>query len=245
MNDKETNLDRVPLTPDQKVVAMKAAKDLLHGASYVYELLDNDSLNVEMRDNMCGLLDHYVQDLCEPLGYASAAAQRIEEKHAEIRKLNTRIHELERQLGEAAPIDTVPKLLTNLRDGVSDWWKEQGFGWIHDFTYGPYGTAHIKFSFSFDHIFSMSSTPVTDKASKEDSRNDLEKQGYVFVVDEREHRLMDCDTNRILLMYLLTKQFPSITVRYWENRHVHKSDLFALWSIVAVVREIKDLVIKA
>lgn len=241
MNDKEPNFDRVSLTPDQKVVTLKGAKDLVHGASYIYEMVENDTLTVEMRDNMCSLLDHYLKELCEPIGYASQAAARIEEKHADIRKLNGRIHELERKLGEAAPIDTVPNLLRNLHDSIGKWWKNEGFGWIHEYEYGPYGTVHLKFSFSFDRIFSMSNTPVSDKKTKEDERNDLEKQGYIFVIDESEHRLMDCDTNRILLQHLLTKRFPSITIRYWENRHVHKSDLFALWGIKAVIQDIKDL----
>jgi hypothetical protein len=232
----------VALDPDQKVVVMKAAKDLMHGASYIYEMVENDNLTIEMRDSMCNLMDHYTKAICDPLGYASQAAARIEEKHAEIRSLNGKIHELERQLGEAAPIDTVPKLLTNLRDGVDAWWDEQGFGYVFEFEYGPYGTVSLKFSFSFDHTFSMSRTPVSDKKFKADKRNDLEKQGYVFVVDEHEHRLMDCDTNRILFMHLLTQRFPSITIRYWENRHVHKSELFALWGIKVVIRNIKDLV---
>ena len=243
MDIKEPYLSIVVLTPDQKVVAMKAAKELVHGAGYVYEMVENDALTVEMRDGMCNLLDHYIKELCEPVGYASQAAARIEEKHADIRRLNGRIHELERQLGEAAPIDTVPNLLRNLKDVVDEWWKGQGFGWIFELQYSPYGSVNLKFSFSFDHVFSMSNTPVSDKKTKTDKRNNLEKQGYIFLVDESEHRLMDCDTNRILSQCLLTKRFPSITIRYWENRHVHKSDKFALWGIHAVIQDIKDLAV--
>lgn|GEM_PF-1668084 len=241
MDDEKALLAKVALTPDQKAVAIKVAKNLVHGASYIYEMVETDTLTVEMRDNMCSLLDHYTKEICEPLGYASAAAQRIEEKHSEIRKLNGKIHELERQLGEAAPIDTVPKLLQNLKDVVDEWWKKAGMGYIFDFQYNPYGSVNLKFSFSFDHILSMSSTPVSDKKTKVDKRNDIEKQGYIFVVDEREYRLMDCDTNRILLQNLLTERFPSITIYYWENRHVHKCSEFALWGIKAVIRDIKDL----
>jgi len=236
-------LGKVTLTPDEKVVAMKAAKDLIHGSSYIYEMVENDTLTVEMRDNMCSLIDHYTKEICVQLGYDSEAAQRIEERHAEIRKLNGKIHELERQLGEAAPIDTLPKLLQNLKDAVDEWWEKAGMGYIFDFQYSPYGSVNLKFSFSFDHNFSMSSTPVSDKKTKVAQRNDLEKQGYIFVVDEREHRLMDCDSNRILLQNLLTERFPSITIRYWENRHVHKSSGFSLWGIKAVIQNIKDLAI--
>jgi hypothetical protein len=240
---KEPDPSIVALTPDQKAVAMKAAKELIHGASYVYEMIENDALSVEMRDCMCNLLDHYTKEICEPLGYASEAAARIEEKSAKIRELNGRIRELGRQLGEAAPIDTVPNLLRNLRDNVDDWWKKADMGHIFEFQYGPYGTVDLKFGFSFDRTFSMSSTPVSDKKSKTDKRNDLEKQGYIFVIDESEHRLTDCEKNRNLLQNLLTERFPSITIRYWENRHVHKSSAFALWGIHAVIQDIKDLAI--
>ena len=238
---KEKDQSRVTLNPDQKVVAMKAANDLIHGASYVRGMVEDDVLSVEMRDNLCSLMDHYLKELCEPVGYASQAAARIEEKHADIRRLNGRIHELERQLGEAVPVDTVPHMLRSLKDVVDEWWEKAGMGHVFEFQYSPYGSVNLKFSFSFDHIFSMSNTPVSDKKSKADKRNDLEKQGYLFVTDESEHRLMDCDTNRILLQSLLTKRFPSITIRYWENRHVHKSDKFALWGIHAVIQYMRDL----
>lgn len=239
--NKKEDLSKVVLNPDQKAIALKAAKDLMHGASYVHEMVENDELCVEMRNNMCYLLDHYTKEICEPLGYASEAAQRIEEKHADIRMLNGYIRELERQLGEAAPIDTVPRLLHNLKETIDNWWEEQGFGWIRDLNFGPYGTVHLKFSFSFDHIFSMSKTPVTDKESKQDKRKGLEILGYIFIVDERDYRLVDCDTNRILLMNLLTKRFPSIDIYYWENRHIRKSNKFSLWGINAVIQDIKDL----
>ena len=239
--NKEKDLSEVVLNPDQKAIALKAAKDLIHGASYIHEMVEAGELCVEMRNNMCYLLDHYTKEICEPLGYASAAAQRIEEKHADIRKLNGRIRELEQQLGEAAPIDTVPKLLHNLKETIDDWWKAQGFGWIRDLNFGPYGTVHLKFSFLFDHIFSMSKTPVSDKESEQDKRKDLEMLGYIFIVEERDYRLVDCDANRTLLMDLLTKRFPSIDIFYWENRRVRKRDQFSLWGINAVIQDIKDL----
>jgi hypothetical protein len=237
----ESDQKVVVLNADQKVSAVKAASDILHAVAFIKEMVSKETLTEEMRDTMCGLLDHYIVEFCEPLGFYSKASERIEAQHAEIRELNGKIHELERQLGKAAPIDTVPNLLRNLRDGVSDWWVEQGFGWIRKFTYGPYGSVQAEFSFSFDHVFTGSKTPVSDKKAKESTIELLEKQGFIFVVDERDHRLLDCDMNRKLLMDLLTVRFPSIQIQYWENRSVRKTNNFALWGINAVIMEIRDL----
>ena len=236
--------DRSPvvLTADQKIIALKGAKDLIHAASYIHEMVEADALPTDMRNNMCGLLDHYLKELTVPLGYASEAAQRLEERHAEVRSLNGHIRELERQLGEAAPIDLVPNFLSNLRDNISNWWQEAGFGWIHDFSFTPFGSAIGKFSFNFDRIFSGSDTPSADKQAKKDNVIALQKQGYILVLDDRETRLLDCDVNRALLHALLKERFPSIQIRYWENRHVHKSDQFSLWGIQFVIQNIRDLV---
>jgi len=235
----------VVLNDDQKAIAMKATKELIHGASFIHEMVKGGKLTIEMRNTMCGLLDHYTKEICEPLGYSSEAAQRIEENHAEIRKLNGKIHKLEHQLGEAAPIDTVPNLLRNLFDDVSDWWKNKGMGWIHELNYGPYGNVNLHFSFAFDHIFTGSKTPVSDKKSNDDNIASLKEQGFIFVVDERDHRLLDCDKNRELLMRLLTTRFPSIQIEFWKNRSVYQSDKFALWGIEATIRNIHDLAAKA
>ncbi len=242
---KELDPTILTLSDDQKIVALKGIKDMHHGLSYVHEMIESDTLSIGMRDNMCSLLDHYLKELAEPIGYASQAAARIEEQHAKVRKLNGRIHELERQLGEAMPIDMIPNTLRNLRDGIASWWGNQMSGsHIFDFDYGPYGTVDIKFSFSFDRISSWSKSPTTDKTKKVQAREDLENQGYIFVQDESEHRLLDCDKNRELLFALLKETFPSITIRYWENRSVHRKDhLFTLWGIHATIREISDLVV--
>ncbi len=231
----------VQINEDQKVVAIKAVTDIIHAVAYIKEMLENNNLSEEMRDNMCGLLDHYVAGICEPLEYNSKARERLEAQHAEIRQLNGKIHELERQLGEAAPIDTVPKLLHNLHDMIVDWWEELGFGWISDLNFGHYGTVHCKFGFSFDHVFTGTKTPVSDKEAKKNNIERLKEQGFIFVIDERDHRLMDCDKNRELLSSLLIERFPSISIQYWENWSVHKSGKFVLRGIHATIREIRDL----
>jgi hypothetical protein len=90
-------------------------------------------------------------------------------------------------------------------------------------------------------VFTGSKTPVSDKKAKESTIELLEKRGFIFVVDERDHRLLDCDMNRKLLMDLLTVRFPSIQIQYWENRSVRKTNNFALWGINAAIMEIRDL----
>jgi hypothetical protein len=231
----------VQINEDQKVVTIKAASDIIHAGAYIKEMVENNTLSEEMRDNLCGLLDHYVAGICEPLGYNSKAKERLEAQHAEIRQLNNKIHELERQLGNAAPIDTVPKLLQNLDDSMRKWWDEIGFGWIREFFFWPHGTVDCNFGFSFNRGITWSKTPASDKEANKNNIERLKKQGFIFVIHERNHLLMDCDNNRELLINLLTERFPSIRIRFWENQSVFEGNKFVLSGIHTTIQEIHDL----
>ena len=159
-----------------------------------------------------------------------------------------RIHELEKQMGEQGDIDIVPHILADLSDKIRSFWKKDGFGHVSEIHFTNYGHCNIKFSGMLfpDHQMIGSETPESDKISSAKWIQNLKDRGFKLVKESeqsrREEYVIDNDHNRVLIIDLITKRFPSVTVMGFENHVRYRSkNIFTISDIKVFIRILADI----
>ena len=227
------------LTPDTVAVVSKTIKDTSLALSALQQLLTKEDLDADYAKTLLGLVELNMADVSERIGVPTETQAEIEERFALISAANLRIDELERQLGEAAQIDSVIFGIKLLEEKFRHWWKTQGFGHTSKFSIDLYGVkATLSGSLSGNLSSIFSDTPVSDKENKMSLLNSLVEQGYVLSgidnKDKREVELIDCDKNRELITRLISDQFPSAVICSISN--------FSRQNGILLIRDIEEMI---
>lgn len=231
------------LSPDAQVVAMRNVGTLVEAAHHLHEQIKTGQLTEEMRGTLLGLCEFSLVDVCKVLGYKADLAAELEQRHGEIRAANIRIRELEQQLGSSRSTDGLKELVQRLRENVCRWWKQDGFGQVHDFSLGGYGACKVELScMLFGPDDRHGDTPVT---ARQRYAEWLAALPYDLYQDPREHEpdLLDTPRNRTLLVELITSRFPSARITAWRNRPANRqgNDSWELFQIDVYVHDHSDL----
>ncbi|TCZ76157.1 hypothetical protein E0485_15070 [Paenibacillus albiflavus] len=237
----------IVLNDDEKAKFLKSTKDLFFAVKQIHEWVESDSLTEEMAGILPSLIEGHFCDISKQLNYESALTKEKEERHLQIRNANQRIRELEKQLGEAKPLDGLPEQLKHLASTVSNWWNKHGFHHVSDEEFTEYGHYKARFCFMLDHISMFSETPVTDKISKKDRLKQLAAEGYEIVYNKygRSPELLDNDNNRSRVIKLIQSRFPSAVVFKTRNHFDRSEGYFTIRDMEVYIYDLKDIVREA
>jgi len=208
------------LTEDQQAVAQKKIRDL-HGATgTIFSLLkDGRPVDAELATNCVKVAEFNLSDLCKALGIETFSAAEREKRYADLRAANIKIRDLEAQLGATLSPEATQHAIKNIAERLNTWWKQEGFGYVHELNFGAYGVCHGEFSLSLrgNSLLFGSDTPITDKKTKAEWLDSLRERGFELVKDDREWAMRDCDVNRQALLDLVTMRLPSAKVFKFAN----------------------------
>ncbi|WP_321810121.1 hypothetical protein [Burkholderia sp. BCC1985] len=232
------------LSADQQAVARKKISDMHHAVATILSVLkDSAEIDVELATNCIKVAEFNLADLCKALGVETFSAKEREQRYADLRAANMRIHDLETQLGSTVAPEAVQNAIKNIAQHLNKWWRSDGFGYVHDLEFGAYGVCRGKFSRSLNGTFRLldSDTPVSDKKNKAAWLDSLRERGFDLIQDDREWALSDCDSNRAALIDLITKNIPSAKVFKFENVNRWRASGFVLTHAEVYIHKIDEI----
>jgi len=231
----------VILNEDEKVIALRRLSEIYNTTGEIYNQIKNNELTEEMKNLLLGLIESYTSEASKVLKYDSQASAKIEERHADIRRANQKIHELEKKLAENTQVDGLKELLYAMHSALYKWWGKQGFNLVTDDEFGGYGYKG-RFCLDTHHISFVSTRPVTEKKEHKSRLEQMIEEGYEFTEEDRkDYVLLDTPKNRELITKLVKDKFPSIEISRWENWRLHKKEGFKLRSFEAYIRNFEEL----
>lgn len=162
------------------------------------------------------LLENYLAKLSKLTGYDGMIAKEQEQKYAEIRAANLKIHELESLLGSQVSANAVAAGMQHWENVFRAWYEASGFHYA-DIKMNPYV---IRADFSDE----LTNEPKTRRLA---TKEILEKiTGHVhFITDDSswdiEHdrfhsNLLDTNKNKQNIIQLFTRTFPNSTIHEFK-----------------------------
>lgn len=240
--------NKVVLNDDHKAVLLKTLKDLHFANAQLHEWVSKDELTEEMSTTLPSLIESYFSEVAKVLNYESHLQAEKEQRYQEIRKANQTIRELKEKLGSNKPVDGLAEQLQYLNHTVNDWWKKEGFNHVGDEVFYPYGGFRGRFCFMLDsrYFHSTSETPASDERDTKEHIHHLREIGFEFADFEEGRseklRLIDNQTNRVLLTKMLKDRFPSIEITSFDNRRSYSNrDIFVIRHVDAIIRNLADI----
>lgn len=239
--ERRASENPVVLTADQRAVALRELAKTALLVKTVHEHITAGSLTDGFTAVALGLLEHQVQDLSKVTGVPCVSAAEVEQRYAELRNANNRVHELEKQLGSAGATVDIKHVVAHYSTLVRDWWQRDGMGYVAEFKFGQYGALELVLSGSvMPPGRYMSDTPETDKLTEAQWLEGLRSKGFVFHQEGgRETALTDCPQTRDALDALLSVM-PSAKVRKIESTR-GRTGQFSIRSIEVLVVEPKEV----
>lgn len=242
MEDKE----KIILNEDDKAVCLNALKELNGQLSFMYQLIQEDRLDENTRDTLSSLFEYSMTDISEKTGYDSLSAKVLDEKYKAIREANVKIRELERKIGSEDLTDKIEEQISYLIGLVDKWWDIEGFQYIRDISFRKYGMLEAELGFSFMGFSSRySDKPVTAKIKYQTWIEELEERGFNIISGKRRDSiLVDCESNRELLISMIKNRFPSVEILQFENYNASRkrgSELFEIRGLKILIRDIRDV----
>lgn len=239
--ERRASENPVVLTADQRAVALRELGKTALLVKAVHEHIAAGSLTDGFTAVALGLLEHQVQDLSKVTGVPCVSAAEVEQRYAELRNANNRVHELEKQLGSAGANIDIKHVVAHYSTLVREWWQRDGLGYVSEFNFGQYGSLELVLSGA---VMApgryMSDTPETDKQTQAQWLDGLRSRGFVFHEDGgREQSLTDCAQTRDALDKLVSAM-PSAKVRKIESVR-GRSGEFAIRSIEVLIVQPKDV----
>ena len=135
MKERELSINRsddptlVSLDKKEKKELLKEVKDGYHAYSELYNRLENDNLDIGMKNILCSLAETHTVKMIDMLGHKSELAKEYNQRFEDIRATNIQNRELRKQLGEKASPEDVRECLKNIDDNIRKWWKKNGLGY--------------------------------------------------------------------------------------------------------------------
>lgn len=241
-----SNNERIQLNQDDKEVCVKTLKDTYFAVKQLHDLVVADKLNEQMKETVPQLIEYHMANVSKILGFDSVSAKKVEEKHAEIRKANEKIRELEQKIASDNPIEGLKEQLENLSKLFQRWWRTDGFGYVKEMRFTQYGRFEAELGISFSRFSSLfSKKPASERMSQKEWEASLVEQGYKIYQNERggDKELMDCPENKELLTKLIEERFPSAFIEGWTNQRIYEADghAYEIHTFKVDISDLKDL----
>lgn len=212
--------DRTPvtLTPEKQGTIMKSIKTITSAlAFFTARMAQNNVKNTDV-DTCMGLLEHNVADLSKATGYDGILAKEVEERHAEIRKLNKRIRELEEERGKAVSATAVSAAIRRYEDVFRAWYESCGFRYA-SIEYSAYGF-RADFSAELNHVRERHLARSNEELARFAKMTTFipESADWDVIKDDYHDELADTDKNRQNLIRLFTEAFSDVIVNEFKGR---------------------------
>lgn len=241
MSDKKI----ISLDKDAKEVCLSAIKDISSQLSFMYDLIKTNKLDEEMRDTLSNLFEYRMRDISKKTGYDGLSTKVVEEKHKAIREANLKIRELEKQIGSEDLTDKIQPQIKYLSELISKWWDIEGFNYIREMNFGRYGVLEVELGFSFNDFSSRySDKPVTKKEQHKTWIEEVKERGFAVAHKKGDgYMLVDCESNRQLLISMIKNKFPSAKITKIENYRILGSDemLFQIRGLTLIIKDIREI----
>jgi hypothetical protein len=213
----------LPFTKDQQADIRATVQKIQQNLQMIPFFFDNEGLSREMASGVLNLAETDLATLGKLMGVATESAERIEQRHGDIRRANLRVHELEGLLGQAQPIEAIQPALRTLTRQLYDWWKLEGFGHISDVTFGEY---NAKVSFSCQFLGCRPQVAAPEGATRKERMalwlTDLRTRGFVLLDDEGDKGIQDCQQSREALRALFAQRLGGARVAQFVSRESRK-----------------------
>lgn len=218
--------ERVPLTltAEQVATIKRLTKDAQQGLVTLPWILDQtaegkaEGLTREHARNVMNVVETHLRDLGKLLGVDTEAAQRIEERHADIRRANLEVRRLEQLLAQQMPTEAIQPALYQLGKQLYRWWQLEGFGHVSEISFGEH-SLNAQFSCQFIGCKPTveggeAMTPAERKAQWLAS---LERRGFVLIDDDGKG-VSDCPQSREALRNLFALRLPGAKIYQFASR---------------------------
>ncbi|WAS56241.1 hypothetical protein MK974_24385 [Burkholderia ambifaria] len=232
------------LSADQQAVAQKKVRDLHHAVGTILSVLrDSGEIDAELATNCVKVAEFNLADLCKALGVETFSAAEREQRYAELRKANFRIRNLEAQIGATLSPEATQHAIKNIAERLNNWWRHEGFGYVHELNFGAYGVCHGEFTCSLRGSSWLldSDTPVTDKETRAAWIESVRVRGFELIKDGREWAILDCDASRKALLNLIAMRLPSAKVFKFSNVSRDNAKGFVLRHAEICVYELAEI----
>lgn len=218
----------LPLTPEQVATVKRLTKDAQQVLATLPWFLDQanaEGLTREHARNVMNVVETQLRDLGQLLGVDTEAAQRIEERHADIRRANLEVRRLEQLLAQQMPTEAIQPALYQLGKQLYRWWQLEGFGHVSEISFGEH-SLNAKFSCQF---IGCKPTVEGGEALSPAERKaqwlaNLERRGFVLMDDDGKG-VSDCSQSREALRNLFALRLPGAKIHQFvsrEGRHGSK-----------------------
>lgn len=239
---------KIVLDDDQKLLLLKALKDIRNTSGTLFEWVQKGTLSEDMSKTLPSLIETYFSEAASILNYESHLLEEKKQRYADIRKANQTIHSLREKLGSSKTVDGLSEQLNHLANEVRDWWNNEGFNHVSREKFYPNGNYRAELSFMLDsrYFLTTSKKPASEERDSQAHIQHLRDLGFEFADFEtgrsEKLNLIDNQTNRTLLTNMLRKRFPSISINSWNNKSSYSNpDIFVIWHVDISINDLTDI----
>ncbi|MEX3623738.1 hypothetical protein [Viridibacillus arvi] len=240
---------KLVLDADKKAVVEREIKSAYGALATLLEWVRNDSLTVEMKESLPNLVDLYLRNVKESIGFTGEESEREKEIKESIGQYYQKeIKELQQALANQNSIAGISATTKLAFEKIDKWWGIEGFDYIRKKSITEGGLIKLELGFMIDSLTSRySKTPVSDKELLKTKVQYLEEKGFQFTPKKRGYRLdvIDNDNNRKLLQQIIKEAFPSSRIWKFENHmrrtNDEKDDYFVIRSVEITIVELSDI----
>ena len=216
------NAEPVTLNADQAAVVSREVGELLSAMRYLAQLLTSGKpVDRNLIYNVLHVSESRLAQVGTITGVETNSAAERARRHADLRAANTRVRELENQLGAGESTSKTRQAVAYLSKKVQAWWRQSGMGHVHDVTFDSWGNMCVKLSCTLFGPTTLmdSDTPVSDKAQREAWLESLKAAGFVLARGHgRVGDLVACDASLAALERLVKGAIPSATFHRASTR---------------------------
>ena len=235
--------ETITLSPDANAVALRKIQKIQEAVGTLAGSLQRKgTLETDLTTSCLKVAEFELADLCRTLGIETEGLREMEQRYADIRAANARVHALEKLLGDVQSPQATDAAIRNLTERLEGWWRKEGFGLVSNVSFSAY-SCKIEFSCSLYGDFHLinSPTPVSDKGRKQLWHDSLRERVFMLIQDDRDWKIWDCDASRKALVGFLKERLPSLQISGFTNHGIRKSTEFALRSVEGNLIDLADI----
>ena len=243
--DSPSEADQAPLefTPDRVADIRAAVKNIQQNLAMIPWLFDNEGVSRFAAQSVVGLAESEIARLGKLLDVETEAAEKIEKRHADIRRANLRIRELEELLGQNQAPQAIQPALKNLSRQLHAWWELEGFGHISELAFGEY---NLRVRFSCQMMGAKPHIPTPEPLPRKERFKlwlaALQERGFLLLEEDGDKGVRDCPESRQALAELFRRRLSSAAVSQFVSREGRSgSQLVAVEVYIRDITQVLDL----